>query len=50
MKESNWEECMHEGSAISITEDLKKADSLRKTAKGRMNYCNLNCVLNSNCI
>ena len=36
MKESNWEECMHEGSAISITEDLKKADSLRKTAKGRI--------------
>ncbi len=36
MRENSWEECIQEGSATSVTEDLKKADSLIKTAKGRI--------------
>lgn len=36
MDEKNWEECINKDSAIHTKEDLKKSDSLRKTAEGRI--------------
>ncbi len=38
MKESSWDECIECHSAIKITPDNKKAQSLLQTADGRISY------------
>lgn len=38
MNEKNWGECITEGSAIVSSQDIKKANSLKRTAEGRIAF------------
>ncbi len=48
MKESDWKDCLESNSAIKITEDREKAESLTKIAEGRINFLEKIKITNEN--
>ncbi len=38
MKETNWDECILENSALSVSRDVKKSESLLKISAGRIKF------------
>lgn len=48
MREGSWNECMETGSALKVTSDRFKINSLAETANGRIEYLNTNKVNENN--
>jgi len=38
MNEANWDECISENSALSVSRDIKKSESLSKISAGRIKF------------
>ncbi|MBM3206911.1 MAG: hypothetical protein FJZ43_04805 [Candidatus Staskawiczbacteria bacterium] len=48
MSEKNWEECLSGGYATTISRDIKKSESLKRTAEGRIRFFEVQSVNEEN--